>query len=102
MSEVLSGSTHPDSLYVLIHLSVVAPFGAKSFHYLSQTSYFPAVAFYYALNRIFPHYASLVAEAVTADDVDMSVPTDDGHKTEFDDSKETYEMTGVPALSQQA
>ncbi|GAA5825919.1 hypothetical protein JCM5353_004554 [Sporobolomyces roseus] len=66
------------------------------------TSYFPAVAFYYILNRIFPHYASLVAEAVTADDVDMSVPTDDGHKAEYDDSKEAYEMTGVPALSQQA
>ncbi|GAA6061366.1 hypothetical protein JCM10212_005820 [Sporobolomyces blumeae] len=76
------------------------------------TSYFPPILFYYALNRFFPHYASLVAEAVTADDVDMSVgPDDDGtYKASelshggADEFKEAYEMSspteqGIPVIS---
>jgi NCS1 family nucleobase:cation symporter-1 len=64
----------------------------------SQTSYFPAIGFYYVLNLAFPHYASLVAEAVTADDVDQSVGTEYDGKSdqEHDLSKETYEMSGLP------
>ncbi|GAA5894388.1 uncharacterized protein JCM6883_003808 [Sporobolomyces salmoneus] len=62
------------------------------------TSYFPAVLFYYLLNLAFPHYASLVAEAVTADDVDQSVGTDydKSSEQEHDLSKETYNMGELP------
>ncbi|GAA5940821.1 uncharacterized protein JCM15063_000890 [Sporobolomyces koalae] len=61
------------------------------------TSYFPAIAFYWILNIAFPHYPSLVAEAVTADDVDNSVPTEYEKSDHDHESKEAYEMSGIRA-----
>lgn len=61
------------------------------------TGYVPAVIVYYLLNLAFPHHATLLAEAVTADDVDLSVPpTIDNFGTKSDEmNKEAYEMGSV-------
>ncbi|CEQ39638.1 SPOSA6832_01199 [Sporobolomyces salmonicolor] len=65
------------------------------------TAYIPALLVYYALNVAFPHYPSLVAEAVTADDMDMSVGPeyDQSFKASESEPKEAYEMSGLPPVS---
>ncbi|GJN90661.1 hypothetical protein Rhopal_003673-T1 [Rhodotorula paludigena] len=60
------------------------------------TGYVPAVLVFWLLNVVFPHHATLLAEAVTAEDVDLSVPPaldDYGVKSEHD--KDAYEMNSV-------
>jgi hypothetical protein len=60
------------------------------------TGYVPACALYFALNFFFPHFPTLLAAAVTADDVDTTVePVQDGSW----DGKSTghdYEMGQLP------
>ncbi|GAA5820202.1 hypothetical protein JCM11251_005524 [Rhodosporidiobolus azoricus] len=61
------------------------------------TAYVPAVFVYYVLNLIFPHHATLLAEAVSADDVDLSVPPhQDSYGAKSFEGKDDYEMSGLP------
>ncbi|GAA6025338.1 hypothetical protein JCM10207_008761 [Rhodosporidiobolus poonsookiae] len=55
------------------------------------TAFIPPVLVYWLLNIVFPHHETLLAEAVTADDVDLSVPP------QFDsfDKKSDFEMQAV-------
>jgi NCS1 family nucleobase:cation symporter-1 len=61
------------------------------------TGYVPAVVVYYLLNLAFPHHATLLAEAVTADEVDLTVPpTIDNFGTKSEEaSKDAYEMGSI-------
>lgn len=82
------------------------------------TGYIPAVFVYWGLNVAFPHHATLLAEAVSAEgeppfasparravtdtlcctltDVDLSVPpTFDDYGTKSDEHKDAYEMGSV-------
>ncbi|TNY17385.1 uracil permease [Rhodotorula diobovata] len=60
------------------------------------TGYIPAVFVYWGLNVAFPHHATLLAEAVSAEDVDLSVPpTFDDYGTKSNEHKDAYEMGSV-------
>ncbi|BGP16330.1 hypothetical protein JCM10213_009167 [Rhodosporidiobolus nylandii] len=60
------------------------------------TAYIPAILVYWGLNIAFPHHATLLAEAVSADDVDLSVPPQfDEYGSKSFEGKEEYEMNGV-------
>ncbi|GAA5887179.1 hypothetical protein JCM5296_004547 [Sporobolomyces johnsonii] len=65
------------------------------------TAYIPALVVYYALNVAFPHYPSLVADAVTADDIDMTLGPeyDQSFKASESDPKEVFEMNGLQSVS---
>ncbi|GAA5856827.1 hypothetical protein JCM8547_008862 [Rhodosporidiobolus lusitaniae] len=56
------------------------------------TAFIPSILVYYLLNLAFPHHPTLLAEAVTADDVDLSVPP-------HIDSKEEFEMNGISSYA---
>ncbi|POY74656.1 hypothetical protein BMF94_2418 [Rhodotorula taiwanensis] len=58
------------------------------------TAYIPALLVYWGLNVVFPHHETLLAEAVTADDVDLSVPPT---LDSYDAKSETYELSSVSA-----
>lgn len=60
------------------------------------TGYVPACALYVALNFFFPHFPTLLAAAVTADDVDTTVePVQDG-SWDGKSAGQDYEMGQLP------
>ncbi|GAA5825162.1 hypothetical protein JCM3770_006900, partial [Rhodotorula araucariae] len=64
------------------------------------TGYVPAVLVYWGLNVAFPHHATLLAEAVSAEDVDLSAsPAFDDYGTGSAEGKDTFEMNSVSVLA---
>lgn len=60
------------------------------------TGYVPACVLYVALNFFFPHFPTLLAAAVTADDVDTTVePVQDG-SWDGKSAGQDYEMGQLP------